>query len=129
MQVFTLSLIRIFQYISLIIICLFILTLIISIQPSLRFEGEVVGRALAKKHVIENRLMILSYGLQALRTECDEEIEENFGMKFIPIFGCIVSLGEERQLKSYNRFMFPVIEEKFGKDWYKQLEEQKGECK
>lgn len=68
---------------------------------------------------------LLIYGLPNFERQNSENvIAQKWGIDFFSIAGCVVSKELEDSVEQQNRKVKPLIEKKFGKDWYKRFDKE-----
>lgn len=68
---------------------------------------------------------VLVYGLPDFeRQNAQNVIAEKWGIEFYPVAGCTVSQELQDSVEQENKKVDPLIERKYGKDWYKRYDKE-----
>jgi hypothetical protein len=88
-----------------------------------REEASMKAAAMASTDFQNGTYRILVYGMRRQNSPYEVYLWKIYGVSAVPIAGCIVSEGILGAADGYNSTMKPLLNQKFGRDIFKEAEE------
>lgn len=83
-------------------------------------DASRLGRRLAEKDFMEGYYRILYYGLAANPSKPEARLYKRYGIRGYSVAGCLVTDGLVEGADSYNETMRNLLNQKYGKDIFKE---------
>lgn len=87
-----------------------------------RAAAKEKASEMARNDFAQGRYRILVFGMRREGSPSDKFLQKQYGVTTDPIAGCLVSDGILGTAEGYNSTMKPLLNEKFGKDIFKEAE-------